>query len=51
MKDDLTKADSRWRKKRFFQPEEPRRRRWPWVLLVLIVGAVVFVLVKKGLLP
>lgn len=51
MKDDLTKADSRWRKKRFFHPEEPPRRRWPWVLLLLIVGAVLFVLVKQGLLP
>ena len=51
MKDDLTKPDSRWRKKNFFRPDQPRRRRWPWLFLLFLLAAVAAVAFKRGLLP
>ncbi len=45
MNEDLIKIERRWGKRRLFSAS-PRRRRWPWVLglLVLCVLVVLFAL-------
>lgn len=43
MNDDLTKAEHRWRKRRMFSRQRPRRFRFlPWLLLVILLAALVY---------
>ncbi len=41
MHDDLNKAETRWRNRRLFRKE---RRRWGWVLLLVVLIAAVLAL-------
>jgi hypothetical protein len=42
VKDDLNKAEKKWATRSLFGAK-PRKRRWRWVLLLLIVVSLVFI--------
>lgn len=49
MKEDLTKAESRWRKKQLFGPKPSRPPVWPWLLLLVVLAAAFAYLYFKGI--
>ena len=52
MNDDLTKAEDRWRKRRMFSRQRPRRFRvLPWFLFLVLVAALLYLFHFQGHLP
>jgi len=45
-KNDLTRAEQRWRRRGLFGQRQ-RPRRWPWWLLLLLVAILLFVFHKR----
>lgn len=50
MKDDLNKLEQQWAKRRLFSPAR-RRRRWPWLVLLLLIIALTQFLLFSSPIP